>query len=74
MTEKFHHFKETINNIPLPEQFTCPFHYTPHPLCEMAAQEVQHYIQTQTEWQQELQKGKMFGVLIVRATDGNIGS
>lgn len=73
MTEKFHHFKETINNIPLPEQFTCPFHYTPHPLCEMAAQEVQHYIQTQTEWQQELQKGKMFGVLIVRATDGNIG-
>ncbi len=73
MTDKFHFFKEQIRDITLPEKFTCPFHYTPHPLCIMAAREVQHYLQTQDIWRQELEKGKMFGVLIVRDTRGNVG-
>ena len=68
-----HTFQNSIANIPLPEKFTYPFHYTPHPLCIAAAEEVQAYLQTRTEWHEELQKGKMFGVLVVQNTIGEIG-
>ena len=68
-----HTFQNSIANIPLPEKFTYPFHYTPHPLCIAAAEEVQAYLQTRTEWHEELQKGKMFGVLAVQNTIGEIG-
>lgn len=68
-----HFFNDDIKSIPFPEQFTYPFHYTPHPLCVMAATEVQAYLQTRSEWHAELQKGKMFGVLVVRTSEGNIG-
>lgn len=49
----------------LPEHFTYPFCYQPHPLCVMAAQEVQAYLKTQKQWAKELKAGKMFGVLVV---------
>ena len=49
----------------LPEHFTYPFCYKPHPLCVMAAQEVQAYLKTQKQWAAELKAGKMFGVLVV---------
>ena len=49
----------------LPEHFTYPFCYQPHPLCMLAAQEVQAYLKTQSQWAAELKEGKMFGVLIV---------
>ena len=49
----------------LPERFTYPFCYQPHPLCMLAAQEVQAYLKTQSQWAKELNAGKMFGVLIV---------
>ena len=68
-----HRFTTSISNIPLPERFTYPFCYTPHPLCVMAAEEVQHYLSKQSEWQEELSQGKMFGVLIVQTEDGSIG-
>ena len=68
-----HRFTTSISNIPLPERFTYPFCYTPHPLCVMAAEEVQHYLSKQSEWQEELSQGKMFGVLIVQTKDGSIG-
>ena len=68
-----HTFKDDIRHIPLPEQFTYPFHYTPHALCVKATEEVQAYLQTRTEWHTELQQGKMFGVLIVRHPEGSIG-
>ena len=63
-----HHFTRSIAHIALPDKFTYPFHYTPHPLCVMAADEVQVYLQHQAQWQDELQQGKMFGVLIVQTT------
>lgn len=50
----------------LPEQFTYPFCYQPHPLCVMAAQEVRDYLKTQKQWAKELKAGKMFGVLVVK--------
>ena len=64
-----HHFTRSIAHIALPDKFTYPFHYTPHPLCVMAADEVQVYLQHQAQWQDELQQGKMFGVLIVQTTE-----
>lgn len=62
----FHHFIHIPEDISFPEQFTYPFRYEPHPLCRMAAKEVQHYLEGMTEWQEELEEGKMFGVLVVQ--------
>lgn len=69
----FHSFQTSIAGIELPRLFTYPFHYTPHPLCVMATGEVQAYINKQTRWKEELDKGKMFGVLIVRTSNGQTG-
>lgn len=69
----FHSFQTSIAGIELPRLFNYPFHYTPHPLCVMAAGEVQAYINKQTRWKEELDKGKMFGVLIVRTSNGQTG-
>ena len=68
-----HRFTTSISDIPLPERFTYPFCYTPHPLFVMAAEEVQNYLSKQSVWQEELSQGKMFGVLIVQTEDGSIG-
>lgn len=68
-----HYFKNNIENIPVPGQFTYPFYYTAHPLCVLAAEEVQDYLQSRTEWHKELQKGKMFGVLVVKDQEGKLG-
>ena len=68
-----HFFKQNIEGVSLPEKFTFPFHYTPHPLTRIAAGEVRSYLSTRQEWQDEIGKGKMFGVLIVRTADGSIG-
>ena len=68
-----HRFTTSISDIPLPERFTYPFCYTPHPLCVMAAEEGQNYLSKQRDWQEELSQGKMFGVLIVQTEDGSIG-
>ena len=68
-----HHFVQPISEISLPQKFTFPFHYTPHPLCVIASKEVQTYLSAQKHWNEELQKGKMFGVLIVRTPNGELG-
>ena len=68
-----HSFPIATNNLPLPQLFTYPFHYTPHPLCVKAAEEVQQYLQTRTDWHEELQQGKMFGVLVVKTPTGEVG-
>lgn len=68
-----HFFKQNIEGVSLPEKFTFPFHYTPHPLTRIAADEVRSYLSTRTDWQDEIGKGKMFGVLIVRTADDSIG-
>lgn len=68
-----HRFTTPITDIPLPERFTYPFCYTPHPLCILAAKEVQSYLTRQTAWKDELRQGKMFGVLIVQTEHGETG-
>ena len=52
-------------DIQAPERFTYPFCYEPHPLCEMAAKEVQAYIGSHVEIREDADNGKMFGVLVV---------
>jgi len=55
-------------DIECPKRFTYPFCYEPHPLCLLAAKELQQEIQTMT-----LTEGKMFGVLVVEDGDGKLG-
>ena len=68
----FHRFISNNESVELPEQFTYPFHYTPHPLCRQAAEQVQSYIASRSDWHTELEAGKMFGVLVVEKA-GEIG-
>lgn len=66
----------------MPKSFTFPFYYTPHPLAEVAASELQHYLQSLSELDHNFGLdpdtdgspiGKMFGVLIVQDTKGKLG-
>lgn len=67
-------FKLDISNFSLPKRFTFPFYYDPHPLSELAAKELQSYLESQTDWKHDFQQtGKMFGILIVQKKNGDIG-
>ncbi|ESU26520.1 23S RNA-specific pseudouridylate synthase [Flavobacterium limnosediminis JC2902] len=75
-------FEGTIDSYTLPERFTFPFYYEPHPLSVLAAKELQEYLQNQTDWehnfgldesQEGLVIGKMFGVMVVRNQQNEIG-
>ncbi|MDR0988008.1 MAG: RNA pseudouridine synthase [Prevotellaceae bacterium] len=59
--------------LPLPQRFTNPFGYRPHPLCLRAAGELQRFLTGQRAWHDELQRGKMFGVLVVENREGIVG-
>ncbi|NQY64488.1 MAG: RNA pseudouridine synthase [Alteromonadaceae bacterium] len=96
----FTSFTQSIDEYTLPQKFTFPFYYDPHPLCLLAVKELQHHLETQTQWQhnfgfdhsephnsgskkcksnqresssRELPVGKMFGVLLVQNSKGEIG-
>ena len=56
-----------------PERFTYPFAYEPHPLCQLAAKAVQAYIASHEEIREDADKGKMFGVLVVEMSPGQLG-
>ena len=70
----FNTFKAPISTYDLPERFTFPFYYQPHPLCLQVASELQDHINTQTDWihnfglsgEDEGAIGKMIGVLVVQ--------
>ena len=57
----------------LPPQFTFPFCYTPHPLALQAAREVERHLVAEPSWQEEIARGKMFGVLVCQRADGQLG-
>ncbi len=48
-----------------------PFDYTPDPLCLKIKQTLFDYLDSKTEWQEELKNGKMFGVMVVEDESGN---
>ena len=75
-------FKASIEQYSLPKRFNYPFDYEPHPLSVLAAKELQDYLLTQQDFEHnfgviEGKKGavigKMFGVLVVKNEQGEIG-
>lgn len=82
LANPFQKFKTEVSGIDLPEKFTFPFYYEPHLLSEIAARELQEYLEQQTDFehnfglqpgQKGLVIGKMFGVLICQTQDGKLG-
>jgi tRNA pseudouridine32 synthase/23S rRNA pseudouridine746 synthase len=77
----FTHFTSSIEKYTLPERFTFPFYYQPHPLCMLAAEQLQKHLISQTQWQHNFGLfddphniiGKMFGVLLVNNMQGQLG-
>lgn len=59
----FHPFHHTSENVPA--RMNNPLDYEPHPLCIQACREVQEMLAKREDWQEEIARGKMFGVLIV---------
>ncbi len=57
----------------MPEQFTCPFCYVPDELTLSAKELVVSYLDGKEEWRDEIEQGKMFGVLIVKSAAGEVG-
>ncbi|GAA4770001.1 MULTISPECIES: RluA family pseudouridine synthase [Flavobacterium] len=81
-TSLFQNFKANISGIALPEKFNFPFYYEPHELSQIAAQELQSYLETQSDFehnfglndeQEGLVIGKMFGVLVCQNQQGELG-
>ena len=83
MAAKITYFtKQQIQGISLPEKFTFPFYYEPHPLTKLAAADLQTYLEKEFEAdhnfgldenQEGLVIGKMFGVLVVQDAEGRLG-
>ena len=74
----FKYFQTDVSSISLPERFTFPFYYDPHPLALVAAKELQDYLSVQTDFTHDfgidgVGVGKMFGVLIVRNAENELG-
>ena len=67
-------FSNNIKSYDLPKRFTFPFCYEPHPLCLLASKELQQQLESHQQFQQEFeQMGKMFGVLLVKNEQDEIG-
>ena len=73
MNNKFHLLGPEAATMALPERFTCPYCYEPHPLALMAVEQVQRYVATREDWAEELGAGKMLGVLVAQDVQGRLG-
>jgi len=81
ISSHFISFKVPITEELIPSRFTLNDH-TPHPLCLLAAEQVQDYLKTQQDWQHNFGLnphskgpviGKMFGVLVAETPHKEIG-
>lgn len=73
-------FLSDVSLFKLPDKFTFPFNYTPAPIAIQAAEELKSYIQQEIEPIHNFGLesgasgiGKMFGVMVVRNTKGELG-
>ena len=75
-------FTDDISEISAPQKFTFPFDYIPHPLAKLATTQLQTHLETQTNWVHNFgldptnsqdALGKMFGVLVVQSSQGELG-
>ena len=78
---RFITFKTNLPAISLPRKFTYPFYYAPHQFAIIAAEELQSHIEAHN-WNHNfgldpnaegLEIGKMFGVLVVENSKGELG-
>lgn len=78
----FIRFQQELSDLRLPDRFTFPFYYEPHPIAVLAATELQTYIQEKANWEHNfgldtdpsgLVIGKMFGVLVVQNEQQELG-
>ncbi|WP_299080950.1 RluA family pseudouridine synthase [uncultured Paraglaciecola sp.] len=77
----FTRFTTSTKQYSLPKRFTFPFYYQPHPLCVLAAEQLQQQLKSTTNWQHNFGLtddpknviGKMFGVLLVQNSEGELG-
>ena len=78
----FQRFIVEINSNVIPKKFTFPFYYEPHELSVIASNDLQTYLETQTDFehnfglkenQEGLVIGKMFGVLVCQNNEGELG-
>ncbi|MFM7309302.1 MAG: RNA pseudouridine synthase, partial [Flavobacteriales bacterium] len=77
----FQRFNTPWTHISLPEKFDFPFYYEPHEIALIAAKELQQYLLHQQDWEHDFGTpggrgdiiGKMFGVLVVRNAQNEIG-
>jgi tRNA pseudouridine32 synthase/23S rRNA pseudouridine746 synthase len=77
----FNPFEDFVAVYPLPEQLAISFDSAPHPLSLLAAEKLQLHLAIQQEWvhnfgltsQDGMVIGKMFGVLVVRTSEGELG-
>ena len=63
-----------LSGIDIPERMNNPLDYQPHPLCIAVCKELQTYLSERKDWREEIDKGKMFGVLIVENTQPEPGT
>ena len=70
---KFHLFEGDLSAVDLPQRFTCPFCYEPHPLALVAVEQVQGYVASRADWADEMDAGKMLGVLVAQDGQGRLG-
>ena len=73
MNDRFHLFENCEAAVDLPQRFTCPFCYEPHPLALMAVEQVQRYVAGRDDWADEVDAGKMLGVLVALDGQGRLG-
>jgi tRNA pseudouridine32 synthase / 23S rRNA pseudouridine746 synthase len=65
-------FASDVSHYALPNKFTYPFCYQPHPLALAASEELQQKLKRFHPVDAE-QQGRMYGVLIVKDTQGTLG-
>ena len=79
---KFISFSTDISSISLPKKFDYPHNYVPTLFAKTAANELQEYLKTQTDFTHNFgienpneinALGKMFGVLVVKNRNGELG-
>ncbi len=70
------YFTSPILDNTLPAVFPTPFTNMPHPIAKLACEQLQEFLVSQSEWKHDFDSrdgGKMFGVLVVKDSNDNIG-
>jgi len=71
----FHTLNSPPKLLPLPDHFDFPHQFTPNPWAMAAGLQLQDYLETLKPFAHDFHEtlGKMFGVLVVKKTTGEIG-